>query len=68
MKRGVYKVVARDEAMRVAGKVIHTMWIDSNKGDDEKKTIGAVSSPRNSEDLTTFLSLPETLRLRASGL
>ena len=34
-KRGVYKLVARSEAMRVAGKVINTMWIDSNKGDDE---------------------------------
>ena len=34
-KRGVYKVVARAEAMRAAGKVINTMWIGSNRGDDE---------------------------------
>ena len=36
-KRGVYKLATRAEALRVAGKVINTMWIDSNKGDDASR-------------------------------
>ncbi len=66
--RGVYKVVARAEAMRIVGKVINTMWIDSNKGDDENgeyRSLIVAKEIRGPGHVLIFAGTPQLESLRA---